>query len=142
MQYANGDKTMKLRVVSSKKEIDDLNKNEQLIHLAFRAANTDIFKLLQNCPRVRAVQVPSSYRKTLSRASEMFLVMQGVELIEGDVWGHRKDIDDYYCIDERVLERIDALQSSGENANDIARTISRDTKLSLALVKYLVKQRS
>jgi len=142
LQYANGDKTMKLRVVSSKKEIDDLNKNEQLIHLAFRAANTDIFKLLQNCPRVRAVQVPSSYRKTLSRASEMFLVMQGVELIEGDVWGHRKDIDDYYCIDERVLERIDALQSSGENANDIARTISRDTKLSPALVKYLVKQRS
>jgi len=133
---------MKLRVVSSKKEIDGLNRNEQLIHLAFRAANTDIFKLLQNCPRIRAVQVPSSYRKTLSRASEMFLVMQGVELIEGDVWGHRKDIDEYYCIDERVLERIDALQSSGENANDIARTISRDTKLSPALVKYLIKQRS
>ncbi|MDD1755185.1 MAG: DUF1699 family protein [Methanothrix sp.] len=133
---------MKLRVVSSKKEIDGLNRNEQLIHLAFRAANTDIFKLLQNCPRIRAVQVPSSYRKTLSRASEMFLVMQGVELIEGDVWGHRKDIDEYYCIDEMVLERIDALQSSGENANDIARTISRDTKLSPALVKYLIKQRS
>jgi len=140
--YPNGDETMKLRVVSSKKEIDGLNRNEQLIHLAFRAANTDIFKLLQNCPRIRAVQVPSSYRKTLSRASEMFLVMQGVELIEGDVWGHRKDIDEYYCIDERVLERIDALQSSGENANDIARTISRDTKLSPALVKYLIKQRS
>lgn len=86
--------------------------------------------------------MPSSYRKTLSRASEMFLVMQGVELIEGDVWGHRKDIDEYYCIDEMVLERIDALQSSGENANDIARTISRDTKLSPALVKYLIKQRS
>ncbi len=142
MWYPNGDETMKLRVVSSKKEIDGLNRNEQLIHLAFRAANTDIFKLLQNCPRIRAVQVPSSYRKTLSRASEMFLVMQGVELIEGDVWGHRKDIDEYYCIDEMVLERIDALQSSGENANDIARTISRDTKLSPALVKYLIKQRS
>jgi len=140
--YPNGDETMKLRVVSSKKEIDGLNRNEQLIHLAFRAANTDIFNLLQNCPRIRAVQVPSSYRKTLSRASEMFLVMQGVELIEGDVWGHRKDIDEYYCIDEMVLERIDALQSSGENANDIARTISRDTKLSPALVKYLIKQRS
>ena len=142
MWYPNGDETMKLRVVSSKKEIDGLNRNEQLIHLAFRAANTDIFKLLQNCPRIRAVQVPSSYRKTLSRASEMFLVMQGVELIEGDLWGHRKDIDEYYCIDEMVLERIDALQSSGENANDIARTISRDTKLSPALVKYLIKQRS
>jgi len=136
----HGDEIMKLRVVSSKKEIDELNKNEQLIHLAFRAANTDIFKLLQNCPRVRAVQIPSSYRKTLSRASEMFLVMQGVELIEGDVWGHRKDIDEYYCIDERILQRIDALREDGANINDIARTISRDTKLSPALVRYLVKQ--
>jgi hypothetical protein len=133
---------MKLRIVSSKKEIDELNKNEQMIHLAFRAANTDIFKLLQNCPRVRAVQVPSSYRKTLSRASEMFLVMQGVELIEGDVWGHRKDIDEYYSIDETVLERIEALCECGANVNDIARAVSKDTKLSPALVKYLIKQKS
>lgn len=131
---------MKLRVVSSKKEIDELNKNEQLIHLAFRAANTDIFKLLQNCPRVRAVQIPSSYRRTLSRASEMFLVMQGVELIEGDVWGHRKDIDEYYCIDDRILQRIEVLRDGGTNINDIARTVSCDTKLSPALVKYLIKQ--
>jgi len=133
---------MRLRVVSSKNEIDDLNRNEQMIHLAFRAANTDIFKLLQNCPRIRAVQVPASYRKTLSKASEMFLAMQGVELIEGDVWGHRKDIDEYYSIDEVVLEKIASLRASGTNASDIATAISRETKLSPELVMYLIKQRS
>lgn len=129
-------------MVSSKNEIDDLNRNEQMIHLAFRAANTDIFKLLQNCPRIRAVQVPASYRKTLSKASEMFLAMQGVELIEGDVWGHRKDIDEYYSIDEVVLEKIASLRASGTNASDIATAISRETKLSPELVMYLIKQRS
>jgi hypothetical protein len=75
---------LKLRVVSSKREIEELNRNEQMVHLAFRATNTDIFRLLQNCPRIRAIQVPTTYRKTLSRAGEMFLVMQGIELIEGD----------------------------------------------------------
>jgi hypothetical protein len=133
---------MKLRVVSSKSEIDELNRSEQMVHLAFRASNTDIFRLLQSCPRVRAVQVPTSYRKTLSRASEMFLMMQGVELIEGDVWGHRKDINEYYTIDDRVFRRIDQLRSSGVDSNDIADMISRESKLSPELVKYVIKQTS
>ncbi len=133
---------MKLRVVSSKNEINDLNRNEQIVHLAFRASNTDIFKLLQNCPRIRAVQVPTSYRKTLSRASEMFLVMQGIELIEGDVWGHRKDINEYYTIDENVFRRIDQLRANGIDTNEIADTVSRETKLSPELVKYVIKQTS
>lgn len=133
---------MKLRVVSSKSEIDDLNRNEQMVHLAFRASNTDIFKLLQNCPRIRAVQVPASYRKTLSRASEMFLVMQGIELIEGDVWGHRKDINEYYTIDENIFRRIDQLRANGIDTNEIADMVSRETKLSPELVKYVIKQTS
>jgi hypothetical protein len=135
-------RSMKLRVVSSKSEIDDLNRNEQMVHLAFRAANTDVFRLLQNCPRVRMVQVPSSYRKTLSKASEMFLAIQGVELVEGDVWGYRKDIDEYYNIDEMIMKRIDRLRACGANENDIASAVSRETKLSRELVAYLIKQRS
>ncbi len=133
---------VRLRVVSSKSEIDDLSKSEQMVHLAFRASNTDIFKLLQNCPRIRAIQVPASYRKTLSRASDMFLVMQGIELIEGDVWGHRKDINEYYTIDESVFQRIDQLRSDGISAKEIADMLSKETKLSPEMVKYMIKQTS
>jgi hypothetical protein len=133
---------MKLRVVSSRNEIDDLSRNEQMVHLAFRAANTDVFKLLQNCPRIRMVQVPASYRRTLSKASEMFLAIQGVELVEGDIWGHRKDMDEYYNIDDQVMRRIDRLQASGANSNDIASAVARETKLSRELVSYLIKQKS
>jgi len=131
---------VKLRVVSSKNEIEELNRNEQMVHLAFRASNTDIFKLLQNCPRIRVIQVPASYRKTLSRAGEMFLDMQGVELIEGDVWGHRKDLNEYYVIDEDVMRRIEQLRAGGANAVEIASTISMESKLSPELVKYVIKQ--
>lgn len=130
---------VRLRVVSSKSEIEDLNKNEQMVHLAFRASNTDIFRLLQNCPRIRAIQVPASYRRTLSRASDMFLMMQGIELIEGDVWGHRKDINEYYTIDESVLQRIDQLRANGISVKEIADTLSKETKLSPELVKYVIK---
>ncbi|MGC9515133.1 DUF1699 family protein [Methanocrinis sp.] len=131
---------LKIRVVSSKKEIDELNRNEQMIHLAFRASNTDIFRLLQACPRLRAIQVPSSYYKTMSHAGQMFLEMQGVDIIEGDVWGHRKDIDEYYTVDDKVIERINNLQSEGMSADDIAGRVSRESKLSASMVKYMVKQ--
>ncbi|MCJ7445412.1 MAG: DUF1699 family protein [Methanotrichaceae archaeon] len=131
---------MKLRVVSSKSEIGEVSKNEQMVHLAFRASNTDIFRLFQNCPRLRAIQVPASYRKTLSRASEMFLDMQGVELIEGDVWGHRKDINEYYMVNEGVLNRIKQLQENGAETIEIASTISKETRLSPELVRYMIKQ--
>ncbi|MHC1631525.1 MAG: DUF1699 family protein [Methanotrichaceae archaeon] len=131
---------MKLRVVSSKKEIDSLNKNEQMVHLAFRASNTDIFRLLRTCPRLRAIQVPSSYYKTMSKAGQMFLDMQGVEIINGDVWGHRKDIDKYYTINDKISDRIHYLQSEGQNAEEISGKISKETKLSSEMVKYIIKQ--
>ncbi len=131
---------MRIRVVSSKKEIEELNRNEQMIHLAFRASNTDIFKLLQTCPRIRAIQVPSSYHKTMSRAGHMFLEMQGVDIIEGDVWGHRKDINEYYTVNDRAFERISDLQSMGTDVDEIAMKVSRETKISPGLIKYIVKQ--
>ncbi len=131
-----------LRVVSSRGEIDELNRNEQIVHLAFRASNTDIFKLLQICPRLKVIQVPASYRRTLSRASEMFLVMQGIELVEGDVWGHRKDINEYYVIDEHIFDRISQLRASGADANDIIFTVSREMKISPDLVRYVIRQNS
>jgi len=131
-----------LRVVSSRGEIDELNRNEQIIHLAFRASNTDIFNLLKNCPRLKVIQVPTSYRRTLSRASEMFLVMQGIELIEGDVWGHRKDINEYYIIDEHIFDRISQLRANGTDTNDIIFTVSMEMKISPELVRYVISQNS
>ena len=86
---------MRLRVISARNEIPNLNPNEKTVHLAFRASNVDFLNLMQRCSRLRMIQVPPSYRKTMSNAIQVFLEMQGVEMLEGDVWGHRKDLDEY-----------------------------------------------
>jgi hypothetical protein len=135
-------RVLKLRVVSSKNEIDMLNRNEQMVHLAFGASNTDIFRLLQNCPRIRAIQVPAQYRRTLSRAGEMFLVIQGIELIEGDIWGSRKDVQEYCSINEEVIDRIEQLRSTGLDVNEIACAVSKEAQISPELIKYVIKQSS
>ncbi|NYT01824.1 MAG: DUF1699 family protein [Methanosarcinales archaeon] len=133
---------MKIRVVSTKKEIDEISSNEKIIHLAFRASNIDIFRLMENCPMIRAIQLPASYRRTLSKASEMFLQMQGVSIIEGDVWGHRKDISDYYNISDHAYNRMLQLSSQGLGAEEIAEEVAEEIKISPNLVRYVLSQAS
>ena len=104
---------MKIRIISSREEINSIRPNEKAVHLAFRASNVDFLNLLQNAPRLQMVQVPPSYMKTMSKAIEVFLEMQGVKLLEGDVWGHRKDIDEYFTVEDATIEEIRSLADSG-----------------------------
>ena len=132
---------MRIRVVSSKDEIAELNQNERIVHLAFRPSNVDFLDLMRSCPRLRAVQGPPSYHKTMSKAIKLFLEMQGIDLLEGDVWGHRKDIDEYYVVDEEAIEEIGNLIKEGESIEDAAATIQRKTRLAPDLIKYIAKSK-
>jgi hypothetical protein len=130
---------MRLRVVSSKNEITSLNPNEKLVHLAFRASNVDFLNLMQKCPRLRMIQVPPSYRKTMSNAIQVFLEMQGIELLEGDVWGHRKDLDEYFTVEDATLEEIRTLTSTGLDVDEMASQIQKKARLGPDLIKYIAK---
>jgi hypothetical protein len=128
---------MRLRVVSGRNEIPDLNPNEKMIHLAFRASNVDFLNLMQKCPRLRAIQLPSSYHKTMSNAIGVFLDMQGIELLEGDVWGHRKDLDEYYTVEDATIEEIRTLAASGVTMDDVTTQIQQKARIGPDLVKYI-----
>ena len=130
---------MRLRVISARNEIPNLNPNEKTVHLAFRASNLDFLNLMQRCPRLRMIQVPPSYHKTMSNAIQVFLEMQGVEMLEGDVWGHRKDLDEYFTVDGSTLEEIRALAASGVSADDVANQIQKKARISSELIKYIVR---
>ena len=132
---------MRLRVVSSKNEISNLNPNEKMIHLAFRASNVDFLSLMQRCPRLRMIQVPPSYKKTMSNAMQVFLDMQGVELLEGDVWGHRKDLDEYFTVEDATLEEIRTLSSGGASMEDISAQLQKKAGLGPDLIKYIAKSK-
>ncbi|TFH41656.1 MAG: DUF1699 family protein [ANME-2 cluster archaeon] len=94
---------MKIRIVSSKDEIETLG-NEEIVHFAFRPSNKDIFTLIKACSKLKALHVPTSYMKTISKSTLMFLEMKGIEVLEGDVWGHRKDINEYYEIKPLLIK--------------------------------------
>jgi|ERR1035437_711906 hypothetical protein len=131
---------MKIRVVSSREEIFTLNPNERVVHLAFRPSNKDIFGLVETCPKIEVVQLPKSYMGTVSKSVEMFLEMQRIELIEGDVWGHRKDLNEYYSIPSSVIEKIREMKVEGRSAEDIGVQVSRESKLDPEMVAYILNK--
>ena len=132
---------MRIRVVSNRTEIYNLNPNEKMVHLAFRASNVDFLNLVQRCPRLRTIQVPHSHQKTISNAFKLFLEMQGIELLKGEVWGHRKDLDEYYTVDGATIEEICTLAASGATTDDVANQIQRKSRLDTDLIKYIAKSK-
>ena len=129
---------MKIRVVSSREEIFTLNPNERLVHLAFRPSNKDIFGLVETCPKVEVIQLPKSYRRTVSKSIEMFLQMQRIQLIEGDLWGHRKDINEYYSIPSSVIENIKEMKIEGKATEEIKKKVVSESKLNPGMVAYIL----
>lgn len=130
---------MKIRIISSREEINSLRRNEKAVHLAFRASNVDFLKLLQKAPRLQMIHNPSSYMKTMSNAIHVFLEMQGIELLQGDVWGHRKDLDEYFTVKDATIEEIHSLAASGANLDDIADQIQEKAKIGPELIKYIAR---
>jgi len=129
---------MKIRVVSSKNEIGTVGKKEEFIHLTFRPSNKDIFLLVQRCKNIKAIHIPTSYKKTISNSTLMFLEMQNITLMEGDVWGHRKDINEYYEIKSKVFERINELKDAGHSKDQIISQLCKETQLSEDLIAFLI----
>jgi Protein of unknown function (DUF1699) len=130
---------MKIRVISSREEINSLKSNEKAVHFAFRASNLDFLKLLQKAPRLQMIQLPSSYMKNMSNAVHLFLDTQGVSLLEGDVWGYRKDLEEYFTIEDATIEEIQSLAASGANMDDVTDKIQKKTRLNPDLIKYVAK---
>lgn len=133
---------MKLRVVSARNEIPNINPNERMIHLAFRASNVDIINLMHRCPRIRMIQVPSSYKRTMSNAIKIFMDMESIELLQGDVWGHRKDLDEYFTIEDATLNEIRSLAAKGASMNDVAAQVQKKARIGVDLIKYIAKTKA
>jgi len=132
---------MKIRVISSRNEILSLNPNEKIVHFAFRPSNKDIFLLVETCPKLEVIQLPKSYIRTVSRAIEMFLEMQKVHLIEGDVWGHRKDINEYYTVPSSVISKIRSMKAEGISSEKIAEKVAHESKLGPEMVSYILNKK-
>ncbi len=130
---------MKIRVIGSRDEIDSIRSNEKMIHLGFRASNVDILKIMRKAPRLQVVQLPPSYLKTMSKAIGVFLEMQGIKLLEGDVWGHRRDLDEYFTVPDEALSAIKIMNEKGLAPEEMTKEVQETVKLGSDPEKYIAR---
>jgi hypothetical protein len=130
---------MKIRVVSTKEEMAEVIPNEKIVHLAFRPSSMDIFTICEMCPKLEALQLPKSYKTTLAKSILMFLEMKSIILLEGDVWGHRKDLCEHYIISKDVIDRITVLRQKGNSIEEIIRTAKKEFKLNEDMTIYILR---
>jgi hypothetical protein len=130
---------MQIRVISNKEEIDALSAGERVVHCAFRPNYKEVFHILDMCPKLEAIQIPRSYYDTIAESVILLLKSKRVELIEGDVQGHRKDVNMYYTVPAKVLDKIKEMKRDGVRESEIMDTVNRMYLLRPATVSYLVK---
>ena len=131
-------KNLRLRIISSKDEISTVKPAERMVHLTFRPSNKDFFTLVEMCPKIEVIQLPKSYMATVSKSIEMFLEMQRIQLLEGDVWGHRKDLNEYYTVPSSVFDKIREMKIEGKSAEDIEKEVSKRNKMNPGMVAYIL----
>ena len=130
---------MKIRVVGTREEMSSLSEDDIAIHLAFRPSNKDVFELVQKCPNVKSIEIPPSYHKSMSKSILMYLEMADIKLLKGDMWGHRRDLNKYYEISDSVTGTIDQLKKEGKSDDEIVREVSKTSKLSEEMLRFMLK---
>jgi Protein of unknown function (DUF1699). len=131
---------MKIRVVSSREEIFTLNPNERIVHLTFRPSNKDILAMVETCPKIEVIQLPKSFKRSVAKSIEMFLTMKRIQLIEGDVWGYRRVISEYYSIPLYVTNKIKIMKIKRKSTEAIVKDVSKETKLKPEMIAYIMSK--
>lgn len=81
------------RIIGSEEDLKDLEGKEENVHFCFRPSEKNMFELVSKSPRLKRIQLPASYHKTISSTTKALLKMKNIKLLVGDIWGHRTDID-------------------------------------------------
>jgi hypothetical protein len=87
------------RIIGSEEDLNSLDGKEENVHFCFRPSEKNVFELVKNSPKLKRIQLPSSYQKTISNTTKALLKMRNIKLVVGDIWGHRTDIDRFAEVD-------------------------------------------
>jgi len=129
---------MRIRVINSKNEINTLDRNEEIVHLAFRPSNKDILDIVQSCPNLNAIHIPRSYEKTVSNSVYMLLEMKKITLLNGDGFRDKSYINEYYEIGPHIFDKISELKKEAASNEKIISILSEETNFSKELIKFIL----
>lgn len=132
---------MKIRVVSSRDEIANLNPKERVVHLTFKPVALSILELTKRCPKLEAIEVAPSQFAKVSERSLCLLEVLKVKIFAGQIQGYRTDRAEYITVDDAmILQRAWVLQTEGMDSKAIVARVAREAGVSPGLVGFILKR--
>jgi hypothetical protein len=131
---------MKIRVIGKKEEIFNLSKNDDVIHISFKPSTEDFMKLVQRCPKIKAIELSPLRHKYTCESSLIYIKSEGIQLFNGKLWGHCGDVNEYYEIPDSVIETIKQLKNEVRSEDEIVREVSKTSKLGEDLIQWISNQ--
>ena len=95
--------------------------------------------LANKCSKLKAIHIAGSFMKTVSESTRMFLEMKNISLLEGDVWGHRKDINEYYEVNSAFFDKVKTMRSEGLSDDQIIDKLQHESRLDKDLIRFLIQ---
>lgn len=129
---------IQIKVISSPKEISNIDSTEKAVHFAFRPKTNDLITLLNTVPSIKVIQIPDSYIKTISQSILMLLEMKNVILTTGYLWGHRTDISEYFYPPVGLIEEIEKYRKTNETDEYIIQRLSLKYPIGEGILKYIL----
>ena len=132
---------MKIRIISSIDDFENLNPDEKMVHLKFRPSNVDLISLTQRCPGLRFVRMSFTHYKALSTAIRAFMNLKGIELLAGNIRDYKKDQTSYLTVDDAIEKKILALAKKGIPVEEISDQIKEEFGLDSDLIRYVMAKK-
>jgi hypothetical protein len=133
---------MKIRIVSSRDEIAQLDPEERVVHLTICPTTIVLLELIKRCPKLDAVQIAPFQFRNMSKSNRGFLEVQGVKIFEGLIQGYRTDMNEYRTIDDGlILQRAEELRVEGLDSEEIVAKVAREVEVSPGLVGFILDSR-
>ena len=126
-------KNLYIKIINRTANISTVDKDEEIVHFAFRPSMKDILELLIKAPNLKVMQVSKSYNATISKSLKQLFELKGIMLSVGDVWGHRTDMA------ERLEVSVDSIKTMS-NEEISTKEISIRTRVSETIVNYVLTQ--
>ena len=98
---------------------------EEKADLAFRASNVDFINLMQGCLRLENGPNTSLLPQNNSKPFRYSWIWRALNCWKVYVWGHRKDLDEYYAVEDAAIEAIRTPKAGGATAYNAANRIQK-----------------
>lgn len=130
---------MRIKVIKSLEEINTL-RNISIVHISFRPSRDDVLAIHKACPKLKAIQLPSSHFNTLSISATYYLKIVGIKLLKGNIIRVKDNKNSEYTINEFIINKIQEKIIAGESDEYIIQSFNAYEYISKDLLQFIINE--